>query len=97
MPTSFRRNTKTRPRELIDPGGRTPDALCTDEEAKQRQDQLVADFKKAGSDSAAGAPPLRRLVVSHAEYSFPVFGANYRRAVIVVDRTSLIWGALSVR
>jgi hypothetical protein len=86
---------QTRLREVIDPGGRAPDAVCTDAEAKQRQDELMADFKKARPDSAAGAPASPRLVISHTEYSFPVFGANYRRAVIVVGRTTLIWGASS--
>jgi hypothetical protein len=81
-----------RPAAVIDPTGRMRDLFCDDAQAKQRQDELLADFRKGLPSPGAGATaPTPRLAVSHTEYSFPVFNLGYRRAIVMVARTSFSW------
>ncbi len=82
----------TRPVEVIDPSGRMQHAFCDDKESKMRQDELVQDFTRGVPGTAtARLDSAYRLTVSRTEYSFPIFSRNYRRAIIVVARTSYFW------
>ena len=86
----------TRPPEVIDPDGAMPQAFCGESEARRQRDTLVESFRRGILKIDKGPFDLHpRLAVPRSQYSFPVFDASYRRAIIVFSYTTYDWAKIS--
>jgi hypothetical protein len=69
-----------KPQDILDTDSKAVDAFCSAEEAKKEKDERLKAFQDNQGD---------HFSFHHTMHTFPVFDANYHKAVVIVTGSAI--------